>query len=335
MNHANDGMVDIWDILASIWDNILDNLLGILPPLILVDLLFEYLTQDYVSEEMSEQITDTLMSNPETIRLFDDETKHRFLDATISTLVNHGEDEQDMAISAIAPYIKSRYNLRKNFDYNITLVRDSVGEMFDPEHYITVKETLSYSKHYIASPTLGSTFYIGFFANNADLDKSLRGQDFLFREALTIRQEEMQKLIFMTDEQKREFVVNNMQLTVTIDKARCMIEKVSIDAHGIIVQLCSTHDVTQDTLFIKTAFCMPQLREEKVFLVSIGEPAYNVNVRFDYPRSTYNVEMYPFFSDSGDALVEDSNFGVGSYEICIRDKWVYPMSGIVFAIDTK
>ena len=329
--HANGESVDFGAIL----DGIGDNILGILPPLILIDFAFESVTQDYVSEEISEQITGTLMSNPETIRLFDDETKRSFLNATISTLATHGPDEEEMAISAIAPYVKSQYNLRKNFDYNITLLHDPISDLFDAAHYITVKETLSYSKHYIATDPLGSTFHIGFFASNSDLDKHLRGQDFLFREGLTIRPEELEKLSTMTDAQKREFVTQNMQLTVTIERHKCQITDVAIDSDGIIVAFHSEHDPGLDTLFIKTAFCMPQLKTEKTFLVSISEPAYDVSIRFDYPRSTHRVEMYPFFGDSGDALVEDSNFGVGSYEICIRDKWVYPMSGIVFAIEPK
>lgn len=329
--HANGESVDFGVIL----DGIGDNILGILPPLILIDFAFESVTQDYVSEEISEQINGTLMSNPDTIRLFDDETKRSFLNATISTLATHGPDEENMAISAIAPYIKSRYNLRRNFDYNITLMPDPVGELFDTPEYITVKETLSYSKHYIASKPLGRIFHIGFFASNSELDKHLRGQDFLFREGLTVRREELEQLSAMTDAEKLDFVTKNMQLTVTVEKSRCRIEDVAIDASGIIVTLSSDHDLTLDTLFIKTAFCMPQLKTEKTFLVSICEPAYNVSIRFDYPRGTHRVEMYPFFSDSGDALVEDSNFGVGSYEICIRDKWVYPMSGIVFAIESK
>ena len=58
--YKNGGSFDFGAILDGIWDN----LLGILPPLVLIDLVFEYITQDYVSEEISEQITGTLMSNP-------------------------------------------------------------------------------------------------------------------------------------------------------------------------------------------------------------------------------------------------------------------------------
>ena len=52
-------------------DGIIDNLLGILPPIIIFNFAYEYLTQDYISDEMSEQITRTLMSDPRAIARFD------------------------------------------------------------------------------------------------------------------------------------------------------------------------------------------------------------------------------------------------------------------------
>ena len=70
-------------------------------------------------------------------------------------------------------------------------------------------------------------------------------------------------------------------------------------------------------------------------MVSVTEPTYSVNVRFDYPRNVYNADMYPFFNDSEDALVEDADRGVGACNINLRDKWVYPMSGIVFSVEQQ
>ena len=114
--HGRGEAFDFMNLLNSIWDNIL----GILPPLILIDLVFEFVTQRYVSEEMSEQITSTLMSNPETIDQFDEETKRNFLNATVASLVKHGECEAEMAKNSVIPYISGHYNLKKYFTYNIT-----------------------------------------------------------------------------------------------------------------------------------------------------------------------------------------------------------------------
>lgn len=331
VSHANGESLDFMGILDGIWDNIL----GILPPIILIDFVFEFVTQDYVSEEISEQITGTLMSNPDTIRLFDDETKRSFLNATIDSLAVHGENEAEMAENAIAPYLQGRYNLKKYFIYNITLRDDPVCQLFDTPDYITVNETLSYEKYFIASEPLGSVFSIGFFTSNSDLDKYLRGQTFLIREGLTIRQEELDRLCAMSDEEKIRFVTNDMRLKVYLARSRCEITEVIIDQGGILVTLRSDHTITENMVFIDCAFCMPRLKTEKIFLAAITEPTYSVNIRFDYPRSAYKVEMFPFFNDTEDALVEEADRGVGSCDIHLRDKWIYPMSGVVFYIEKK
>ena len=319
----------------SILDSIGDNVLGVLPPLILIDLVFEFITQDYVSEEISEQITGTLMSNPETIRLFDDDTKRSFLNATIDSLITHGKDEAEMAENAITPYILGRYNLKKYFNYNITLRESTVTPLFDAAEYITVNETLYYEKYFIASDPLGETFNVGFFTCNGDLDKNLRGQTFLFRESLAVHSEDLAKLCAMTDEEKIRFVTNDMCLKVYTSHHRCDVSSVSITDIGITVTLKAQQPVTDSKAYIEISFCMPRLRKEKIFLVSVTEPTYSVNVRFDYPRNVYNVDMYPFFNDSEDALVEDADRGVGACNINLRDKWVYPMSGIVFSVEQQ
>ena len=329
--YTNGDGLDFMSLLDGIWDNIL----GILPPIILIDFAFEFVTQDYVSEEISEQITGTLMSNPDTIRLFDDETKRSFLNATIDSLATNGSDEAEMAENAIAPYIQGKYNLKKYFNYNITLRQDPVCALFDMPEYLTVNETLCYEKYFLATEPLGETFGIGFFVSNSDLDRQLRGQTFLVREGLTVRPEELQKLCSLSDEDKIRFVANDMRLKVYIDRSRCEITGVTIDDTGIVVTLHSDHKIKENMAYIDVAFCMPRLQTERIFLAAITEPTYSVNIRFDYPRSIYKVEMFPFFNDTEDALVEEADRGVGSCDVNLRDKWVYPMSGIIFAIEPK
>lgn len=327
-SNRSGGSIDFWSIL----DDIMDNLLGILPPMILIDLAFEAVTQDYVSEEMSEQITSTLMSNPETIRLFDNDVKRNFLNTTISTITTHGEDEAKMAIGAIAPYIESKFNLRKHFDYNISLWNYPSQSILEHRDYIMVSETLRYEKKYIASDVLPPTFKIGFFTQNSDLDKHLRKNEYLVRESLIIYQDDLEKLCRLPIEEKLAFVRDEMALKVFINHGICEIEAVNITDIGIDVTLSSSHILTNDTVYIDVAFCMPQMKKNATFLVSISEPTYGVDVRLTYARNEYNVEMYPFFNDFEDALVDEADRGVGTCDIHIRDKWVYPLSGIVFTI---
>ncbi len=331
VSHRTGNPVDF----SEIFDGVLDNILGILPPIILIDFAFEAATQDFVSEEISEQITSTLMSNADTIRLFDDETKLNFLNATISTMTIHGENETSMAINAIAPYIKSQYNLRKHFDYGISLWNYPPHSTFEAKDYIMVCETLRYEKQYISSEILNHTFRIGFFTQNKELDRHLRKNDYLFREALSIHPHDLKKLICLSAEEKLNFVTNEMVLKVFIDHTPCQIESVFISDIGIDVIFSSTHNRNKDTIYVDATFCMPQLRTQTTFLVSIVEPTYGIDIRLSYPHNVYNVTMFPFFNDVQDALVDEADRGVGNCDIHIREKWVYPISGIVFIIDTN
>ena len=72
---------------SDLLDDIIANILGILPPIILFNFLYEYLTREHVADEMTEQITKTLMSSPETIELFDDEAKRTFVRTIVQALV--------------------------------------------------------------------------------------------------------------------------------------------------------------------------------------------------------------------------------------------------------
>lgn len=329
--YSTGGSVDFLSILDGIWDN----LLGILPPLILIDLVFEFITQSYVSEEISEQITGTLMSNPETIRLFDDTTKRKFLDATIASIVGSNQAEAEMAKNSIKLYINGCHNLKKYFSYNISFRDDPINPLFDTKDYFSVNETLCFEKHYIKTAPLSPIFSIGFFVNHSELDRNLRGQDFLFREDLIIRPEELDALKKLTNEEKKAFVTTDMRLKVYIGHKLCEITNVTINETGIVVELRAMQNIIESVAYYEIAFCMPRLKTDKIFLVAVTEPTYSVNIRFDYPRSTYNVAMYPFFNDSEDARVEDADRGIGSYDINLRDKWVYPMSGVVFNIESK
>lgn len=63
------------EAFRTIGDGIFDNILGILPPILLFDFGLEYIQQDKVYEEMTEQITGTIMSRPEVINSFDFDAK--------------------------------------------------------------------------------------------------------------------------------------------------------------------------------------------------------------------------------------------------------------------
>lgn len=319
--------------LASLFDDIIANILGILPPIILFNFLYEYLTKEHVADEMTEQITQTLMSNPQAIDLFDEQPKKEFVRATIQTLV--GEEECEMVYGVVEPYLSQHYNIRRFFRYSITLRDYTDNPLFPADRYMRVYEDLKYKKHYIGDNTLGRQFQIGFFVDNGELDKELHGQSYLFRENLTLDPDQLQTLIAWSDEEKRRFVEKDMSLRVFIDDIACEIEGVTIDSNGILLQFQSTHDTAKSELKIEVMFNMPQLKGYSEFLVSISEPTYSPNIQLSYPESTMHVTMFPFLNDGDECLVQNAMRNTGSCDIYLQEKWVYPMSGVVFIIQDK
>ena len=69
--------------LDDLIDNIVGNLIGVLAAFLLFDILNNKLTQDAYARETSQQITKTLMGEPEILDSFSDEDKKTFLKSTL------------------------------------------------------------------------------------------------------------------------------------------------------------------------------------------------------------------------------------------------------------
>ncbi len=137
----------------ELFDDIMSNILGILPPIIIFNFAYEYLTKDYMTDEISEEITQTLMSNPRALGAFDNDIKRNFIKSTISSLV--GTDKIDAVYGAIEPYLTYKHNIRSAFEYFIEIRNYSRNDReadeggaaeFDPNLYYKVKEKISYRK---------------------------------------------------------------------------------------------------------------------------------------------------------------------------------------------
>lgn len=183
--NSGGSLSDVW---STILNGIFDNILGILPPIIFFDLLLEYFQQDKVFDEMTEQITGTIMSKPEVIQSFNKEAQKRFLNATVLALVDQDEDECEVAVGSIEPYISDRFDIRKDFTYYLEIRDCDNIPGFDGSKYMLMCENLSYELFYVASEPIGNVVRVGFFVENATLDKVLREEsvDYIMREGLDI-----------------------------------------------------------------------------------------------------------------------------------------------------
>ena len=287
------------EAFRTIGDGIFDNILGILPPILLFDFGLEYIQQDKVYEEMTEQITGTIMSRPEVINSFDFDAKKRFVDATVLSMVDMDKDECAMALGAIEP--------------------------------------------------IGKCVHLGFFSENKELDRKLRHMSdnsqnekekrFVIREALTVDIDDLNAFISgKNDAELKEAMETLFSPSLYIDDKKWELGDFEITEKGIDFSFNAGEDfynAGNKSNKIMIFFRMPQLKAHTSFLASISQPVYSPTIRFNYPAEKYDVKMYPFFNNSVEASVEQAELGVGNCYININEKWVHPMSGVVFMINGK
>ena len=150
----------------AIMETVAENLIGILPPLIIFNFAYEYFTKLYVSEEISEKIAETMMSNTDVIDRFSDESKKDFVFASLNSILN--KEKGEVVYNIIKPYIDFEFNIRRNFKYFISLDEyRGKNWLFSCDDYYAVTERISYTKVLSSNKTFQSVFKLGFFVKNS------------------------------------------------------------------------------------------------------------------------------------------------------------------------
>lgn len=322
----------IWGLeLKDLFEEIISNILGIIPPILIFDFIYEYITKDHIADEVSEQITRTLVGSSDVIDVFKYEDKVKFVQNTVRHIV--GEESSEMVNAVLEPYIAKKYSIRNSFKYTIVLRDYPNNHMFDESKYFKAYEDLKYKKSYIGENSLGNEFSAAFILKDHILDEALRNQRFILQENLIISDAEMQNLMSLSESDKLSFVMNEMQFSIYIDEKLCEIKSVRISDDAIVITLASEHDPKQSSHSFDISFAMPQLRGRSEILISINEPTYSPIIQLSYPEPAMNVKAFSFLNDGNDSSLEQASHNAGNYEFCIQDKWIYPMSGVVFVID--
>ena len=103
-------------------DSVVGNLIGVLAGFCVFDILYNKLTQDAYAKETSQQITKTIMGDPETLDAFSDDDKKNFLKSTLVSMVRD-DDAVDLLTTNMSKYFDGARSarIRKMFDYTITL----------------------------------------------------------------------------------------------------------------------------------------------------------------------------------------------------------------------
>lgn len=328
--------------------NVVNNIIGILPPILIFDFFNEKLSRDSAAIEMSNKITETLMSNPETLDLFTEEQKKNFIKSTIASIVRD-EDATEMVNDSLRNYLFSStdYRIRTAFDYDLEFhekLPSTFDEIFaDTDNYFYVQEKLYYDVKFLCESSNNlkdDIIKIGFVFDNKNLDNVLREkktedvfQNCIFRETLDMELCDiitLKNLIKDKDTFQRLF-----KLDLQIDRFKSELIDIIMSDAGIVCAFKVGHDISLNTHTVRIIFHMPK-RWNSVLEVALVDPVKAPKISVSYPEDKMDVEMYSFLSKGEESSLEMAHEHLnGIYDITISSEWLYPISGMVFSINRK
>lgn len=315
-------------------DTILSSIIGVIIPLLIFNVFYEYLVRIHSSREISEKITETIMSNKEVIDSFDFDTKKQFVKTTLQSILQ--QEKGDVVYDMVSPYLQSKLNLRKKFKYTIVLEDISQSECCKWSNFIStagynlIRESLSYTKVYTDEPgCLPEYLSIGFFIDENILDRHFKNKDFIFRENFSVSKEDLENI----KQKKEEFVNSCMDVRLYINELKTLIQSIDVTDNGIVITYRTPAGIKMDEIDYDITFSMPQLKEKNNFMAAISEPTFRPQIRLIYPREQYNITSIPFFDESYEEKIGINDID-GFKEIDLKN-WVLPRSGAVFMWDRK
>ncbi len=328
--------------------NIINNLIGIIPPILIFDFFNEKLSRDASALEISNKITETLMSNPETLDLFTPEQKERFIRSTVASIAKDA-DVVKLVNDFNHRYLfrEQNFRLRTSFDYDFELT-EKLPAAFAPyitdrSHYFYVQEKLSYKIKYMTpadSNAASNYIKIGFSFNNTHLDNALRERNFgtlfencIFRESLDVMPCDIEKL--KTAMVNKETFQQLFKVGLQIDRFNGQLEDVQVNDCGAVCIFKVGHDIDALEHTIRVIFHMPKIYNSPLE-VALVDPVFAPKVSLSYPEDVMQVEMFSFLSKGEESSVEVAHEkSNGIYDIAHSEDWVYPISGIVFTVIKK
>ena len=332
-------------------DNIVGNLIGVLAAFLLFDILYNKLTQDAYARETSQQISKTLMGDPDTLDAFSEEDKKAFLVSTIRSMVKD-EDEVEMITGNLTKYIQKTKvsRIRKSFNYTINLTTEFPNAYQDfpgvkENEYFYVQENLNYEVKYLTgrdSNLNPEAVRIGFHFDKRNLDAGLmessKDPEFskcIFSENLEINKAAVDFLRSCSAEQLQQTYEKLFTVVLKVDGKMGTLLKVQVRDGGIVATYkLENVDMHKDEHSIRVIFHMPKMWNS-IFEVTLVDPTKDPKITFDYMPGKMDVTMFSYLNkenEANDGAYEQQN---GLYDIAIKEEWIYPKSGIVFHVKRK
>ncbi|MDR0950432.1 MAG: hypothetical protein LBM13_02160 [Candidatus Ancillula sp.] len=339
----NNGQFDASDLI----NNILGNLLGILPPIIIFNFAYEYLTKKAVSKDISDHIAETIMADSKVLKSFSYDAQEKFLESTLRAMI--GKDKSKIALSMLSPYVDqvdnsrfSDFGIRKNMNYEIKVnsqteeILKNISFISDSSDYILLTESLSYSKPNVKLDFSEKChkFKIAFCVDNQDLEDKLKNDDYLMRENLKLKEEDFQKLINMSKDELEKCIIQTFLFKININDIEAVLENIEISKSGFsLIYQVNMHNLqnkNSDDLSVDIFFKFPQLRSVHDFQAVVSEPTYCPCIKFTWDKGFKNVQPITYFS--GNFNVKGEKYFENQFEYKGED-WIFPVSGVTFTWD--
>ncbi|MBQ8959938.1 MAG: hypothetical protein IJ071_01830 [Ruminococcus sp.] len=336
--------------LDDLIDNIVGNLIGVLGAFLLFDIIYNKLTQDEYARDVSQQITKTLMGDPETLDAFDNEDKHNFLVSTIRSMMND-DDAVDMIVGHMDQYMEYAKvsRIRNHFNYVITLTTEFPTDYegfpgMEEDRYFYVQENLNYEVKYLSGKYENLStkdVKIGFSFDKMSLDVGLLETDeesefsrCIFNENLDITPQAIRYLRTLPPEEMKKKYEDLFTAVLKIDDKLGELKTVDLKSDGIVATYRVDYDTSANEHSVRIIFHMPKLWDS-IFEVTLVDPTREPKITFDYMPGKMDVKMYSYLnkgSEANDGAYELQN---GLFDVSIKEEWIYPKSGIVFTVRKK
>jgi hypothetical protein len=332
-------------------ENVVNNMIGILPPILLFGIFNEKLSRDSSAIEMSNKITEVLMSNSETLKLFTEEQRKNFISSAVGSIVKD-EDVTEMIYDSLKNYYfgAKNFRIRTEFSYNfqLELMRDNNYNIFtNTDDYFYLLERLHYKVKYLEKSVNNinrKEIKIAFVFNSNRLDNIFREgkrskiyDQCIFRECLDFKQEDIEKLkeIASDEEEFKKIFEKIFKLELRIDDNKGSIEKLTLNKDGIVCVFNVKHNLKIMEHTIKIIFHMPK-RWGSILEVALVDPTKAPDISVSYQEEMMDVDMVSFLNKTEkSSLVVTHEQLNGMYNISSKNEWFYPLSGMAFLVNRK
>lgn len=329
--------------------NMVNNIIGILPPILIFDFFNEKLSREASVVEVSNQITEALMSNPETMELFTETQKKEFIHSAVASIVRD-DDAIDMINSNLQRFLfaDTNYRIRTEFKYTFEL-RESLPRVYNTvvqnlADYYYVQEQLHYKIKFLSDKVnnlKNEVVKIGFVFDNHGLDNMLREKssdeimsNCIFRETLDVRVEDIPRIKAAAMD-KAQFQ-QLLKLDLQIDQSKGVLEDVAVCESGIVCYFrAADFDRALSEHTVRIIFHMPK-QWGSVLEIALMDPVRAPHISVSYPEDAMQVEMYSFLSEAKESSLDVAHEHLnGVYDVMLGSEWVYPISGVIFSVQHK